>query len=268
MDNRGRIVAPASSQTGQSLVETTLLGIFVLVPLFLITPLLGKYIDLQNSTLQAARNAAFERTVWSETGQRNGMATAQEGNGQVAAKTIIRSFGTQDTGISSAPVGAGQYTSRVLWVDQAGHALLPNYSSVTVNLAQGSSGDLPDQALSKTLTVVGALAQGGPTLDFNGLFTATVQASPVNMTYPPPFNALNLVFSAHDTLLANGWSALNPGKVLSQTQATLPRPEPALRTFMDAEKAGVPDIQQLHLETVLTDSPQEIPADRLGGTGG
>jgi hypothetical protein len=230
--------------------------------------LLGKYIDLQDSTLQAARNAAFERTVWSETGQRNGMATAQEGNGQVAAKTIIRSFGTQDTGISSAPVGAGQYTSRVLWVDQAGHALLPNYSSVTVNLAQGSSGDLPDQALSKTLTVVGALAQGGPTLDFNGLFTATVQANPINVTYPHPFNALNLVFSAHDTLLTNGWSALNPGKVLNQTQATLPRLEPALRTFMNTEKAATPDIQQLHLETVLTDSPQEVPADRLGGTGG
>ena len=268
MDKRGHVVAPPSPQAGQSLVETTLLGIFVLVPLFLITPLLGKYIDLQDSTLQAARNAAFERTVWSETGQRNGMATAQEGNGQVAAKTIIRSFGTQDTGISSAAVGAGQYTPRVLWVDQAGHALLPNYSRVTVHLAQGSSGDPPDQVLSKTLTVVGALAQGGPTLDFNGLFTATVQASPVNVTYPPPFNALNLVFSAHDTLLANGWSALNPGKVMNQTQATLPRPEPALRTFMDAEKAGVPDIQQLHLETVLTDSPQEVPADRLGGTGG
>ena len=271
MDKRGQIVMRPSPQAGQSLVETTLLGIFVLVPLFLITPLLGKYVDLQDSTLQAARNAAFERTVWSGTGQRNGMATAQEGNGQIEAKTIIRSFGTQNTGISSAAVGAGQYTPHVLWVDQAGHALLPNYSSITVNLAQGGSGDLPDQALSKTLTAVGALAQGGPALDFNGLFTATVQASPFNVTYPRPFNALNLVFSAHDTLLANGWSALNPGKVLSQTQATLPRPEPALRTFMDAEKAvipNIPDIQQLHLETVLTDSPQEVPADRLGGTGG
>ncbi len=165
MDNRRPIVAPLSSQAGQSLVETTLLGIFVLVPLLLITPLLGKYVDLQDSTLQAARNAAFARTVWSETGQRDGMATAQEGNSQIEAKTIIRSFGTQDTGISSAPVGAGQYTPRVLWVDQAGHALLPNYSSVTANLTQGGSGDLPDQALSKTLTAVGALAQGGPTLD-------------------------------------------------------------------------------------------------------
>ncbi|WP_163098788.1 hypothetical protein GL267_012380 [Acidithiobacillus ferrianus] len=69
-----------SPQAGQSLVETTLLGIFVLVPLFLVTPLLGKYVDLQDSTLQATRNAAFERTVWSETGQRDGMTTAQEGN--------------------------------------------------------------------------------------------------------------------------------------------------------------------------------------------
>lgn len=255
------------SQAGQSLVETAIVGAFVLVPLFIITPLLGKYINMQDSTLLAARNAAFERTVWSRHGQRNGEAVAQESNSAIVEKNVVRFFGQQNTALSSTAVGAGQYTPRVLWSDQAGQPLLPKYSDITVSLSQGSNSGTANEVLNKTLSGIGALTTGGgPSLDYRGLFTALVQASPVNVSFPKPFNALNLTFSAQDTLLANGWSALNPQDVLTQTTNTLPKSEPQLRTFMDGEKNLAPDIQHLHLEKVLTDNAQEIPADRLGST--
>ena len=254
-------------QAGQSLVETVIVGAFVLVPLFIITPLLGKYINMQDSTLQAARNAAFERTVWSRHGQRNGEAVAQESDSAIEGKNVVRYFGQQNTALSSASAGAGQYAPRVLWSDQAGQPLLPKYSDVTVSLSQGSNSGAPNEALNTTLSGLGILTTGGgPNLDYRGLFTAAAQATPVNVSFPKPFNALNLTFSAQDTLLANGWSALNPQDVLTQTTNSLPKGEPQLRTFMDGEKSVVPDIQQLHLEKVLTDNAQEIPADRLGST--
>lgn len=266
MDNKRRL-PNSSAQAGQSFVETAIVGAFVLVPLFIITPLLGKYINMQDSTLQAARNAAFARTIWSRHGQRNGEAVAQESNRAIEGKEVVRFFGQQNTALSSASAGAGQYAPRALWSDQAGHPLLPKYSDITVSLSQGSDSGAPNEALSKALSVLGKMTTGGgPHLDYRGLFTATAQATPVNVPFPKPFNALNLTFSAQDTLLANGWSALNPQDVLTQTTNTLPMGEPQLKSFMDGEKSLVPDIQHLHLEKVLTDNAQEIPADRLEST--
>lgn len=49
---------------GQAMTELLIAATFVLVPLFLLVPLLGKYIDIRHSTIQAARYEAWEYTVW------------------------------------------------------------------------------------------------------------------------------------------------------------------------------------------------------------
>ena len=51
-------------QNGQAMTEMVIASSFVLVPLFLLIPLLGKYIDLNQSTIQATRYEAWEYTVW------------------------------------------------------------------------------------------------------------------------------------------------------------------------------------------------------------
>ncbi len=51
-------------QAGQAMVEFAITASFILVPLFLMLPLLAKYIDIQNSTIQAARYEAWEYTAW------------------------------------------------------------------------------------------------------------------------------------------------------------------------------------------------------------
>ena len=54
-------------QLGQAMTEFNVVAAFVLVPLFIMIPLLGKYIDMKHSSVQAARYMAWERTVYFET---------------------------------------------------------------------------------------------------------------------------------------------------------------------------------------------------------
>ena len=51
---------------GQAMAEFSVTAVFVLVPIFLLIPLVGKYIDLRHTAVQSARQAAWERTVWFE----------------------------------------------------------------------------------------------------------------------------------------------------------------------------------------------------------
>ena len=60
MNNRAR----RHKYSGQAMTETVIAASFVLVPLFLLIPLIGKYIDINHSTIQAARYEAWEYTVW------------------------------------------------------------------------------------------------------------------------------------------------------------------------------------------------------------
>ena len=46
------------------MVEFLIAATTVLIPLFLIVPILGKFMDMKSASIQAARYAAWERTVW------------------------------------------------------------------------------------------------------------------------------------------------------------------------------------------------------------
>ncbi len=54
-------------QRGQAMTETLITASTVLVPMMLLIPLLGKYIDIKHATIQAARYEAWEYTVWYST---------------------------------------------------------------------------------------------------------------------------------------------------------------------------------------------------------
>jgi len=55
------------------MTELLITASMVLVPLLLLIPLLGKYIDIKHSTIQAARYEAWEYTVW-YNGTNNGQS--------------------------------------------------------------------------------------------------------------------------------------------------------------------------------------------------
>ncbi|OGT31677.1 MAG: hypothetical protein A2W28_09180 [Gammaproteobacteria bacterium RBG_16_51_14] len=58
---------------GQAMTELLITASMLLVPLLLLIPLLGKYIDIKHSTIEAARYEAWEYTVW-YNGTNNGQA--------------------------------------------------------------------------------------------------------------------------------------------------------------------------------------------------
>lgn len=59
-----------SKQSGQSMVEFLVAAATVLVPLFMIIPIIGKYADINMTAPQAARYMAWERTVWHDADER------------------------------------------------------------------------------------------------------------------------------------------------------------------------------------------------------
>jgi len=52
------------AQHGQAMTEFQIVAAFILVPLFLFIPLLGKYIDIKHAAIEAARYQAWEYTAW------------------------------------------------------------------------------------------------------------------------------------------------------------------------------------------------------------
>ena len=50
-------------QLGQAMTELNIVAAFVLLPLFLLIPIIGKYTDIKQTTVQAARYMAWERTA-------------------------------------------------------------------------------------------------------------------------------------------------------------------------------------------------------------
>ncbi len=67
-------VAPSKHRriSGQAMTEFLVVTAFILLPLFLGIPMLGKYIDIKQTTIQAARYEAWEYTVWYDPNDKRG----------------------------------------------------------------------------------------------------------------------------------------------------------------------------------------------------
>jgi len=78
-------------QAGQALVEFTIAAMTLLVPLFFMISYLAKYHDMQAATIQAARYAAWERTVYfGESDWASG--TAQKSDNTIQSEIRSRFF--------------------------------------------------------------------------------------------------------------------------------------------------------------------------------
>src|SRR5512147_2715603 len=107
---------------GQALVEFLIAATLVLIPLFLIIPLLGKYMDLKATTIQAARYAAWERTVWFGSAD---WPAAQKDDIKIQREIQQRFFSdTATVKLQSSDSNAGGWGGtgpKPLWRDRAGN---------------------------------------------------------------------------------------------------------------------------------------------------
>jgi hypothetical protein len=279
------MVTTRSKIRGQAMVELLIAAGFVLIPLFLAIPLLGKYLDVRASAVQSARYAAWERTVWyggdaaSSLGwfgvSRRWQAN-EKTDDQIRRELGVRQLsetGTTDA-FSSADRSAGNFKggAKALWQDRNGQQMLANYSdvqnAVVNNQAPGTLNLILDPIANFASTL-------GPfTLEMNGEYAATVTVKVKDIDYNH-FLLKNSTsdFSETNVLLANGWSADGPDdasktSVKQQTKGLVPFSiftatiggVPVMEYIQTAVSVFLPEVSKLELGKI---EPENVPADRL-----
>ncbi len=152
----GKFHSGKSGQFGQAMTEMVIAASFVLIPLLLLIPWLGKYIDLHQSAIQAARYEAWEYTVWYNDVATEAPAGAVDGSGsqitmpeksiaELQAEARQRFFSreayanipTTEANDESDLIGEGNWDiadANPLWQDHLGNSLLANTTTIDSTL--------------------------------------------------------------------------------------------------------------------------------------
>ncbi len=235
----GRGLSPNRAR-GQALVEFIIAATLVIIPVFLIIPMLGKYIDLKSSTVQAARYAAWERTIWYGDAASGSNWPSNYKDDTAIGHEIAQRFYSNDTTakFQDADQSASAFSggAKALWKDRAGNALLANYNDVGDSQSDDSSpGTLNEimKPVTDAINTVSSLLGATFLVETDSLYTATVS---VNVANGQPigqvmstsllgtgntaenFGGLNLTFTATNVVLGNGWSANGSDMVKSQVE--------------------------------------------------
>jgi hypothetical protein len=191
---------PAQRVGGQSTVEFLVLAL-VLVPLFLIVPLLGKQLDIAQTAASASRYVAFEGMV------RHGSSLQTwKSDAQLADEVRRRFFSASAAPIKTGDV-AGNFAAHrnPLWTDHRGDALLPSFATHVGAASQRTVLTQP----------TGAVFASGMGLDAHNLHTGLVRVEVADVAGLAPFDALGLSIERHTTVLVDPWSASGPVAVRS-----------------------------------------------------
>ncbi|WP_269532039.1 hypothetical protein [Chitinimonas sp. BJYL2] len=225
-------------QRGQAMIETLIACSLVLVPLFLALPVIAKYLDIRSHAVQAARYAAWERTVFfggdaaSELGWivgPNAWKANEKTEGAVKSEIAARVLSKpSDTAkVESADSSSSNFKGAAngLWQDRIGTSMLA-YGDVQGAVGQecDPSGDIggaifggecaPGTVNSVIMPVVAVASSVGPfTLEMGGKYTATVTLGA--KSYDPNSYLMSAALARKpmtetSVVLGNGWSAEGP----------------------------------------------------------
>ncbi len=187
-----------SRQRGQSTVEFVVLA-FVLVPLLLAVPLIGKYMDIAQTAAVASRYAVFEGTV------RHSSATdGWKTDAGLAMEVRRRFFSNTDAPVKTGDA-AGDFNAHrnTLWFDHRGDPLLPKFvDNVGVKTTRES-----------TAQPFGAFYAASLGLPSENLYTGQVIVNVADIAGFQPFDKLKLSIDRSTTVLADSWTASGPGMV-------------------------------------------------------
>lgn len=193
------------------MTEFVLGAVLFLIPVFLIVPMLGKYLDVKSSTVQAARYVAWERTVWYGGASASvAWPSREKTDGEIQNEVRRRIFSensalSRDDKTGTAWAGAG---AKALWKNHNGTSMLQNYGDVVTAVANDQPDSIVNDVLTLAVTVADAL---GPfTLETKGLFSGQVSTS----VYTP---AINMSLSGTDSLAARVLTVTDKNVILSNT---------------------------------------------------
>lgn len=222
-------ISRAHSQRGQAMTEFVVGTVLFLMPVFLIVPIIGKYLDVKSSTIQAARYVAWERTVWYGGASASVNWPSKEKSDAEIQNEVRRRIFSENSALSKDDktattwAGAG---SKVLWYNRNGTTMLQNYGDVVTAVSNADSPGIANDVLNLAITVADAL---GPfTLEMKGMFTGqvstSVSTSPINMSLSgnDSFNPGVLTFTDKNVIVSNTWSANGKDHVREQTIGLAP----------------------------------------------
>ena len=275
-------------QRGQAIAEMIIASAFLLVPLFLLMTLLMKYVDMDVATQEAARYAAFQRTVYMPSSSLRGATAATRTQQEIENAMRVRLFGEPAFVNEQQSQNLNGFIVNPLWQDQGNHQMVLGQSASLGTLSDSASGLLQDDAAGAVFGTIHALgslvgANIGFNLNYDGLMAAQVSLTPANPQGPigydnlatpsTLFEHLGLVFQAQDTVLADGWSAQGPDNNKQQIQSVMPLSGTlfnALNVIIKVANFGgtsgfglFPDLSGLTFGYVPINSTDEVPADRL-----
>ena len=206
------------------MAEFTIAAAFVLIPLFLMIPLLGKFMDMKATTIQAARYAAWERTAWYGNSE---WAAGQKSDAQIQSEVQQRFFADSATAPlrSIDQAQAGAVGGKLLWYDHSGASMLLNYSAEAGQGTQtpGTMDSLVSKA-QKIVNVIDNITGAEFILDMKSQYTSKVTLNAANTpattlatgAATSGFTAPSFVM--RNVLVSNGWSANGPDFVKKQTE--------------------------------------------------
>jgi len=191
-------------QRGQSTVEFVVLAL-VMVPLLLIVPLLGKYMDIAQTTTVASRYVAFEANV-----RHSSSSAGWKTDAELAQEVRRRFFSNSDAPIKTNDT-AGDFNAHrnTLWFDHKGNPILPTFAS-----------DVSVTTTKESMTQpFGTVFAGSLDLSYANLYTGQVTVNLANVPGLAPFDALGLSIGRSTTLLADPWAASGPAMVRAKIQS-------------------------------------------------
>ncbi len=226
-------------QAGQSTIEFIVVS-FVLVPLFLIVPLLGKYLDIAHTTQIASRYVAFEGAVHHSSSVKGWKTDAE-----LATEVRRRFYSRNDNSIKTGDVVSEIEGDRnPLWVDHRTDALLPDFNHISVQTQKASMNTLFDG-------VTGGLDfTDSFNLPQDNLYSGTVSVQLANVAGLEPFDVIDLTVARKTVVLVDPWSAKGPSEVSSKVKSS------GIQTF---------PYQALQVPAVILDPVITVFEDGFGG---
>ena len=211
MNRETTISSAGRGQAGQALVEFLVVAL-VLIPLFLLIPIIAKYQDVSHATQMAARYAAFDATLRNDTA-----AGGWKPEEQLADEVRRRFFGTSETPIKTGDV-AGDFDAHrnLFWRGPDGAPLLRKFSDVAVSFGnQPSSGH--ENGFAAIQDMASFVLGGQLGLQSKGIYTANVSVAlanlPAGLSFYEPFNALDITMTRSTSLLLAPWTAKHAQEV-------------------------------------------------------
>lgn len=246
---------PPGLQQGQSTTEFVVLSL-VLVPLLLTVPLVGKYMDVAQTTVVASRYVAFEGTVH-HSSSKGGWKTDAE-----LAQEVRRRFYSNSAAPIKTDDAAGDFDAHrnPLWYDHRSAPMLPVFAG---NVGVESRREQMDQPF-------GAVFAGSLDLSKTNLHTGVVTVVVADVEDLAPFDALGLTIARRTTLLVDPWAAKGPGTVRDRITGA-PGDVRGHFPYGPLKLAAAPLLPMIETFEFKSKPPRigrvepdRVPADRLG----